>query len=213
MGITPVHPPGTTNTDSIIKEIEHLLNERIWKTKKARIEAEARANRNDLIANILTNYYTFIVLAFSIWALILDPLSEDAKIVTIITVIASVGLFGMNLMISLIGFRGKANQYKDSHLKLDSLESDVNNLLRSAGYISPNALISELHSLEKKYNEILSLTDNHSFKDHQKVVIDRKLKEYEIYKKSYYGKVIIKYSLIIMVFILPIFPVFFFMLK
>lgn len=52
--------------DDILDQIKRFADERIWKTKKTRMEAEARLKFNHLISNLLINYYTFTVLTFSI---------------------------------------------------------------------------------------------------------------------------------------------------
>jgi len=188
---------------TITEEIEYLADSRIWKTKKARMEAESRMNRNDLISILITNYYTFALLAFSIWGLILDPNSDQAKNVTLMIVIASVGLFGATLLISSLGYKGKALQYKESYLKLDSLESDVRNLLRNAPFVTQQHLIDEFYKCEKKYNEIISLTDNHSIIDHSKLMIDRKLPGSNELRAKYYSRVVIKYVMVFIIFAVP----------
>lgn len=172
--------------------------------KKTRMEAESRMNRNDLISTLITNYYTFVVLAFSIWALILDPTSTQAKNVTLMSVIASVGLFGATLLLSSLGYKGKALQYRESYLKLDALESDVRNLLRNIQFKSQKEVNSEFHALEQKYNEIIALSDNHSNIDHFKLMIDRKLEGSEKLKSSYYFRVVVKYLIVITVFAIPV---------
>ncbi|MGG1520208.1 SLATT domain-containing protein [Paenibacillus oryzisoli] len=162
--------------DKLIGEIEHLLNERVWKTKKTRIEAESRLKLNNVLSDIIINYYTFALLAFSIWSLVLDPNSDKTKHIALSTVILSVGLFGITLVMSSIGFKQKALQFKESYLKLDSLENEIKLLLRKVEFKSKIEIIDELYVLETKYNDILSLTDNHNNVDFERLVIGRKLK-------------------------------------
>jgi hypothetical protein len=169
------------DSQQIINEIKYLSNDRIWKTKKARMEAEERLNKYNFLSNLLVNYYTFFVLAFSIWTLI----SEDTDI-SLLTVIASVGLFGVSLFLSYVGFREKAIQFKDSYQRLDELDIDVKSLLRKSNTITVEELINILNSYEKKYNEIISKTDNHSSIDYQKLAISRKLDGYKDLRLNYY---------------------------
>lgn len=189
--------------DEIIDEIKYFANERIWKTKKARMEAEARLKSNHLISNILINYYTFFVLGFSIWSLVLESESEKAKYVTLMTLISSVGLFGVSLLITTLGYREKAVQFKESYIKLDSLESDFKHLLRSMYRMQKEEVIDEFHSLEKKYFDILTLSDNHNQIDMEKVSIDRQLKGFEKMIDGHKLKKRVKYVTIFLLFSFP----------
>ncbi|TCZ75064.1 SLATT domain-containing protein [Paenibacillus albiflavus] len=191
--------------DDILKnEIDYLLKERVWKTKKSRMEAEARLIQNNLIADILVNYYTFAVIVYSILALVLDSGNSYSKNITISTLVLSIGLFGITLFLSSVGFKQKATQFKDSYHKLDLLEIDINHLLRSAQFKSKKQIIDELYVLEQKYIYILSLTDNHHTIDHDRIVIMRKLKGLSQYlKNKFYAKKILKWLLIVFLFIFP----------
>lgn len=168
-------------------DIESLMDKRVWVTKKARMEAEARMNRNNMNSQLLVNYYTFVVLAFSIWTLV----SEDSAM-SLLTVIASVGLFGVSIFVSAIGFREKALQYKESYLSLNELEFNLKNLLRRAE-IDDNEAISELKKFESKYSEILTKSENHSDIDFIKVILksDKKMTAGDFFK--YYLHKIIYY--------------------
>lgn len=193
----------------LVEDIEYLLNERVWKTKKTRIEAESRLKLNNVLTDILLNYYTFAVLAFSIWSLVLDPNSTKVQQITLITVILSVGLFGITLLMSSIGFKHKALQFKESYLKLDSLEIDIKHLLRTVEFKKKNEVIEEFYLLEKKYIDILSLTDNHNNIDFERLTIVRKLKGINHgMQYKYYIKLIFKWLFIGALFIFPIILIF-----
>lgn len=193
-----------TNMDNILKEIENFTNNRIWVTKKTRMESETRLKRNQIVSNIIINYYTFAVLAFSIWSLVLDPKSDIAKYVTLMTVISSVGLFGVTLLISSLGYRERALQFKESYLKLDSLESEFKHLSRSAYQLNKEEVIERFHILEKKYFDILSLSDNHDPIDTKKLLINRKMNGYELELQSYKKSQLFSKGLIIGLFLIPI---------
>ncbi len=193
---------------NLVDEIKYLVDERVWKTKKIRMEAEARLNRNNLVSVIILNYYTFVVLAFSIWSLILDPTSQITTRISLMLVIASVGLFGVTLFLSTVGFKEKAVQFKDSYVRLDNLENGIRNLLRNMEFLDKQRVIVELQQFEEKYNEIISLSDNHSRIDYQKLVIDRKLVGHEEIRRSYFSKVVFNYLAIVTAFMLPILLIF-----
>jgi hypothetical protein len=141
------------------EEISEFIYNKVWVTRKCRMEAEARMNSNHIFSQFLVNYYTFVVLSFSIWTLVLKD-DAESKTVALLTVISSVGLFGVSLFISSIGFREKAMLYKDSYINLGRLETELKNLLRSSD--DHSIIKTEFYSFEKSYNDILAKTDNHS---------------------------------------------------
>lgn len=171
--------------EELKKEIESLKDNRVWITKKARMEAESRMNRNNLFSQLLVNYYTFVVLGFSIWTLV----SQDSAI-SLLTVIASVGLFGVSIFVNAIGYREKALQYKESYLNLNELEFEIKDLLRID---DNNHIISDLRKYEKRYSDILSKSENHSNIDYIKVLLKHNMKissgeiiKYLVHKFLYY---------------------------
>lgn len=151
-------------------DIKNLMDNRVWITKKARMEAEARMNQSHLFTQLLINYYTFIVLAFSIGTLV----SQDSKM-SLLTVNASVGLFGLSIFIGAMGHREKALQYKESYLSLNELEFDLKYLLRNEKE-DKDVLVDELKVYEKKYTEILTKSENHKDIDYIKVLIKHNMK-------------------------------------
>lgn len=173
--------------EAIKQDIESLKNNRIWTTKKARMEAEARMNRNNIFTQFLVIYYTFAVLAFSIWALV----SEDDTI-SLFTVISSVGLFGVSIFVSAIGYREKALQYKESYISLNALEFKLKDLLRKTKF-EEDTLIKELNRFEREYTEILTKSENHNDIDYIKVLLKHSekiskgdLSKHYIHKIIYY---------------------------
>lgn len=151
-------------TIEIRKEIKTFADNRVWITKKSRIEAESRMNRNHLFSQILINYYTFIVLAFSIWSL----LTSDT-LISLWTVISSVGLFGISIFITSINFREKAIQFKSSYISLNDLEFKLVNLSKETN--TTNNLQLKFEKLKRLYNSTLSRTDNHAEIDYIKTKI------------------------------------------
>lgn len=194
--------------DDVLDQIKKFADDRIWKTKKTRMEAEARLKFNHLISNLLINYYTFAVLTFSIWALFLDPDSEAVRYVTLMTLITSVGLFGVTLLISTLGYRERAVQFKDSYIKLDILESEFKQLIRTAYKLQKEEVIEQFHKLEKKYFDVLTLSDNHDQVDIEKMTIDRKLPGFENMISGYKWKKWLKRFVIILLFVFPLILVF-----
>ncbi|WP_136603822.1 SLATT domain-containing protein [Paenibacillus dokdonensis] len=159
---------------NIQTDVERLSN-RIWITKKSRMESEARLKKNNTLANTLVAYYTFFVLGFSIWSLILNASEKSTIIINVAAVIASVGLFGLSLLIANFNFSDRANQFKQSYLSLDELEHSATHFVRSLPTDQTQITQShydELYEMEKSYNNILSKTENHAKTDYVKMLID-----------------------------------------
>ncbi|WP_238655906.1 SLATT domain-containing protein [Paenibacillus piscarius] len=179
-------------------EIKNFINHRVWMTKKSRMEAESRMNKNNVFSQFLVNYYTFIVLAFSILSLI----EKNSDIIAIMTVIASVGLFGTTLFLTSMAYREKAIQYKESYLSLNELESDLRHILRENN--DDPEVITQFQKLEKKYNEILAKTDNHSEVDFNRVQLKHGAKLNKDNYLNYYRHKSITISFQIILILLPL---------
>ncbi|MEK3698217.1 SLATT domain-containing protein [Paenibacillus sp. FSL R10-2199] len=153
-------------------EIESL-KDKLWITKKSRMESEARMKKNANLSTTIIAYYTFFVLSFSIWALVLDVTKRSTLIVNVAAVIASVGLFGLSLLISTFNHIEKAFQYKHSYLSLDELEHKISHFSRRVPSLTDDQILDELNCLEIEYNNILSKTENHERIDYIKMLIDK----------------------------------------
>ncbi|MGE6719569.1 SLATT domain-containing protein [Peribacillus frigoritolerans] len=147
----------------ILKEIKEFRDNKVWVTKKIRMDAEARMNKNNLFSLIIVNYYTLIVLSLSIWALVIESKYMVDKI-SLITVISSVALFGISLFVSVFGFKEKAISYKQCYLDLYRLENQFDEILLDDSLDHSKAL-NKFNELKKDYNHILEKTDNHSDED------------------------------------------------
>lgn len=150
------------NIEKIHKKIENFRDNRVWVTKKIRMDSEARMNHNNIISIFIVNYYTFIILALSVISLILDD--KYSSSLTILTTIVSIALFGISLFISLYGFKEKALYYKQSHIDLAEIEFELDHLLMRTD-IGEKILLEKFHDLKLKYNHIMEKTDNHSTYD------------------------------------------------
>lgn len=188
----------------IVEEIEKL-KDRLWITKKSRMESEARMRKNATISNVLVSYYTFFVLGFSIWALILDANSTSSTYVNVGAVIASVGLFGISLLISTFNYVEKAAQYKHSYISLDELEHRINHFSRCLSNIPDKDKLNDLYAHEKEYNNIIARTENHQDIDYIKMLIDKNhIKVTNQMKSKYLRHKIYKKTSLLSVFLIPI---------
>lgn len=143
-------------------EIKHFKDERVWVTKKIRMESEARMNKNNIFSLFMVNFYTLIVLSLSIIALVIND-SVIVNKITVLTLISSVALFGVSLFVSLYGFKEKAMSYKQCYLDLTKIENDCQSLLLKDQEYEVKG--NTFNNLKKEYANILEKTDNHSSVD------------------------------------------------
>ncbi|PGA97573.1 SLATT domain-containing protein, partial [Bacillus toyonensis] len=146
------------------EDIIKLRDNKIYVTKKSRMIAEARMNDNHVFSQFLVNYYTFVVLALSIAILIIE---DKDKTISLLTVIASVGLFGVSLFLSNMSYNERALKYKESYLSLGELESKLSLLLRKNN-LNSTQMIDVFEKYQQEYHNILSKTDNHDEIDYIK---------------------------------------------
>ncbi|PEK86906.1 SLATT domain-containing protein [Bacillus mycoides] len=157
------------NLTDVEEDIIKLRDNKIYVTKKSRMIAEARMNDNHVFSQFLVNYYTFVVLALSIAILIIE---DKNKAISLLTVIASVGLFGVSLFLSNMSYKERALKYKESYLSLGELESKLSLLLRKNN-LNSTQMIDVFEKYQQEYHNILSKTDNHDEIDYIKVKIDQ----------------------------------------
>lgn len=146
----------SNNINEIKLEIKKYRDTRVYVTKKIRMGAEARMNRNNMHSIIILNLYTFTLLIYSILAL----QYPSSNWIPPVSLIISVGLFGASLFISLYGYREKALAYKMSYLSLTELETNLDSLYLN-DTLDSQRLLSQFDSIKNKYNEVLSKTENH----------------------------------------------------
>jgi hypothetical protein len=185
----------------LLKEIVHFKDNKVWVTKKTRIESEARMNSNNIFSLFVVNFYTLIVLSLSILGLVIAE-QEMIDRISLLTVIASVTLFGISLFVSLYGYKEKAISYKQCYLDLTKIESQCQDvLLEDLDYQSK---LTKFNEIKKEYSHILEKTDNHSSVDRLVYLKNNKklntLEDQISYKKYKFVNRIIRIS----IFIIPI---------
>lgn len=136
------------------------LSDRIWLTKKCRMEAESRFNRYDYFSKFLITYYSAFILILSLYDIIDNNIEYNISIVS-----ASMLILIISLIITSMRFKERSLSYKQCYIKLDELQQEI------AKNEQDDKLASDVF---KKYNDVLNLTENHS--------------EYDYYKVKYYDK-------------------------
>lgn len=157
----------------IYDRIEGFKDKRVWVTKKTRMSSEERMNSNNIYSIFIINYYTFIIVVLSVLGLIYNE--EFSFVVSVFSVMVSIGLFGISLYISLYGYRERALKYKQSYLELSTVESKAEDLMMRLRLtdITLDKAITRFTDLKAEYNHILDKTENHSTFDRLNYLKDR----------------------------------------
>ncbi|SSC07127.1 SLATT domain-containing protein [bacterium endosymbiont of Bathymodiolus sp. 5 South] len=125
-----------------------LLN-KIWWTRKSKIQAEKRLLANASQTQILLLWYSFVSVAASIHYLKFNAQSEYAGISWVLFSILILCISGF---INGLGYKERATLVKDSYEALQKLYDQEK--------YNPNP--SNLSDLANKYEKILSICENHS---------------------------------------------------
>lgn len=133
------------------------ISQKIWITRKARIEAATRLERNDLLSQIYINYYSVFIVALSIW----DLYKTDTNL-SIHLVIGALLVLCTSIFISARNFKERALNTKNCYIKLDELYRKAEQLENR----SSNVRKSDWKQLEADYEQLLLLSENHSIFDY-----------------------------------------------
>ncbi|WP_141694276.1 SLATT domain-containing protein [Desulfosporosinus sp. BG] len=97
--------------------IDSLLR-KIWITRKCRIVASERLENAELYAQFIFVYYSVILVSLSIWTLFPE---HSNSTLSLISVIASIGLLSVSLFITSRNYKNRALALKSCYIKLENL--------------------------------------------------------------------------------------------
>lgn len=167
------------------------LSDRIWLTKKCRMESENRLNRYDTISKLLITYYSLFIIILSLSDIINCSENFNFSIISY-----SILILILSLIVSSMRFKERALSYKQCYIKL-------NELLHEATQIEEKSQNEE--DVFKKYNEILNLTENHSEIDYYKVkYYDKSIEKYLSLSKKEFTKLLFHWIKMLFFFIVLI---------
>lgn len=177
------------------------LSNKIWLTRKSRINASERLEKNEFWSQILQTYYSALIVVFSIWSLFANELNFSLSIVSLSILLLSTSLFIMSR-----NFKERSLILKSCYLKLDGLYS-ISLSLENNGEENTEQLLK----LQNEYNDLLSLFENHKKIDFLRTKIESVNKDSNFWKKltlsehSYFwGYKVFKFCSILFLIILPI---------
>lgn len=191
-----------------MEEVEKLKN-RIWKTWHARVKAESRLIGDANLVDVLSQLYTATLIILGIYTMLVDD-----KSIAFVSITISVFDMAFVFCASNMNYRNRATKMKENYISLSNLYYEI---------ISKEDNADNFSLYSKQYNDILKESENHTFRDYVKSLL-----EDEAYSKmdaknknsskesikhlvtlgqkaKYYSLTVIKYSLIVFCLIFPIF--------
>ncbi len=147
-----------------ISLINNLKN-KIWITRKCRINASQRLKLVDLVSKLLISYFTIVILSFSIWVLY-NP--NDQSHLAFITIIASLLIYGGSMGINSLNFKERFLSLKECYIELDKLYNDLEVLEIRLSSTEVNNMLKEFTSIRDKYEYWLKKVENHLSYDYLK---------------------------------------------
>lgn len=151
---------------NIIESEAKKLLDRVWKTKKIRMVAEARRLTLKKQTDLLLNLTTIWALETSFFTFLgnsnFGVLTNSG--VSILSFVLSLGAVIISLIVTGYDYVSEANEFKNSYIELGKVENEIDILLnRLKLHIgSCDEIIAQLASIKNNYTDVLSRTMNHT---------------------------------------------------
>lgn len=179
--------------------VKALIN-KIWITRKCRINTSERLILTNRIAQIFTNYYSIVILSISIWSLYS---SSESNHLSFISVIASLFLLVGSIGVNSLNYKERIVNLRSCYIKLDGLLTDLEILQHQLSRLSNEESIKKFERISDNYNAILESVENHSSYDYLKFKITQKeYRHWFDYLKLY----LLKFLFVILILLLTIIP-------
>lgn len=203
--VIKIEPSEEINNKELEDNIDNFKQNRVWVTKKIRMDAEAIRKRVNIHLEILLTYYSVATLALSV----ITYKNSDENLDTW-NLLISIFLLGIVIIVTNLNLENKANEFKKSYILLDQLEAKIDKLIFNIKHNSAKMTFQtaneEFFNIKEEYSKILNETDNHSdfdFLSYKVSKFPKKLTCHEL--MSYHSKKFFYYIIIVIVFALPIF--------
>ncbi|HCU0915104.1 TPA: SLATT domain-containing protein, partial [Proteus mirabilis] len=132
------------------------LYNKVWWTRKAKIKAERRLLNLDYYSQFILLWYSSFLVCYSIYSLV-KPAENNTE--SVIMVALSVLVLIVTLYNSNMNYKGRATLIKQCYEKLSTIETE-------------SLIKDDVVELNKKYQSILTTTENHLDRDFIKAIID-----------------------------------------
>ncbi|MDL0113518.1 SLATT domain-containing protein [Mammaliicoccus sciuri] len=144
--------------------VQNYKNNKVWITKKARMNAEARCLANNNKAIIFLNFYSALLIIISILSIV-----YNSEIQSLISLFLSIAIMGVSVIIASMDFKEQAIQYKRSYLELMKIEEELDDLENCLDQYNDEQSSKLFMKIKNDYIKILESTPNHKEIDYQKV--------------------------------------------
>ncbi|MFA1822981.1 SLATT domain-containing protein [Virgibacillus oceani] len=188
------------------EELIKSLSNKVWITRKCRINTSDRLVFTSKVIQVLINYYTLMILSISIWSLN----TTNNNHLSLFVIIASLFLFAITIGINSLNYKERIIYLKSSYIKLDDLYIDLNILLDELPFIEKKEAKNRFIEIRNEYSKVLESVENHNAYDFIKFQISNQEDDvgYKHYLRYYLYK--IYYRLVFMVlFLVPFSPIIF----
>nr|WP_256092672.1 SLATT domain-containing protein [Staphylococcus equorum] len=151
--------------------MEKYKDDKVWITKKARMNAEARYLKYNNRAVIFLNIYSAELIIISILSLIFN-----SELNSLISIFLSIAIMAVSVILASMDFKEQANHHKKSYLELMKIEEELANLELDCSKKNHDEIVNKYIEIKKNYIKILESTPNHKDIDYKKVREERDLK-------------------------------------
>lgn len=191
------------------EEIINRLSDKIWITRKCRINSSERLILTNRIAQFLINYFTLVVLSISIWTLYNN---DESSQLSFITVIASLFLFAGTIGVNSLNYKERIVSLKSCYIKLDELIGDLEILKNEFPQLHRDIVRERFEIIRSSYQKILEEVENHNSYDYLKFQVSqkdiRRKLDYVKYGFRYFKYTLYNLGYILIILILTLFPFF-----
>ena len=178
--------------ENLAPDYKGQIDNKMWITKKCRMNTESRLLSNATFLNISNIYYSIIISIISIISIITND-----NTYSIISVILSVALIISITFATSLNYKERAEKMKRNYLDINELETKLK-------YIDPNSK-DEIKTIELEYNKLLDNVENHLEYDYYRVLKNNKDVDFQgQIKTKYYLHGLLVLLFRIAIIILPI---------
>lgn len=143
----------------MLDEAKRKLEDRIWTTKKIRMNTEQRLININKVLQWLILYYTLIITFLSVFSLI----KSDVVWINYSIVISSIAITILSIFINSQNYIQRSNEMRMNYTKLGELEFELTCM------DSKNLSSKDIVNVNNKYQELLRNIENHSDMDYLKL--------------------------------------------
>lgn len=166
------------------KDTASELYDRLWKVKSARFNAANRLRRTYLLSSYSTNLLSVYIIILSVFP-VFDFIKNESyiKILGFVTVCVSIILLVFVLMESSMQYNLKSERFHDCGKKIDRLFKKFE-FVKENKEIDEDERYKQYYKIQKKYDEIIELHENHNPIDFYFFQAIKRQKKYEVRKKE-----------------------------